>query len=91
MPGQTRDSQYTQTIRQLAACSDLQLLPEGAREPEVMGEYGLVCGLMSGCQMNKPRAISDLKRIYKGRMGVQMTGAIGYTAVTAKTRPEVTR
>lgn len=41
--------------------------------------------------MNKPRAISDLKRIYKGRMGVQMTGAIGYTAVTAKTRPEVTR
>lgn len=40
LPGQTRGNQYTHQIRQLAACSDLLLLPRGVSGWRVTGNMG---------------------------------------------------
>lgn len=60
--GKTRDSQYPQKIRQLAARSDLQLLASGSVRTRGEREHEFMCGLMSGRQMNKLRTICGIKR-----------------------------
>ena len=73
--GKTRDGQYTQQIRQLAARLDLRPPPRGSARTRGEGEHEFIYRLMSGSQMNELRTISNYKRIYiiyVERTGVSM-------------------
>lgn len=71
LPGQTRDGQYTQQIRQLAARSDLQPLASGSERTRGEREHEFIYRLMSGSQMNKPRTICDLRGLLRERRSVR--------------------